>query len=80
MVNLDYNKNRLLPSAEELPCSDETPVDNQLHQRHFQSIWNFLVNLLGVSGLIENLGLKPRRFRLALLLNMSIVYEIYAKM
>ncbi|GBF56290.1 hypothetical protein N0824_04179 [Microcystis sp. 0824] len=29
---------------------------------------------------IENLGLKPRRFRLALLLNMSIVYEIYAKM
>ena len=31
-------------------------------------------------GFIENLGLKPRRFRLALLLNMSIVYEIYAKM
>ncbi|GCA95181.1 hypothetical protein N44_03485 [Microcystis aeruginosa 11-30S32] len=29
---------------------------------------------------IENLGLKPRRFTAALLLNMSIVYEIYAKM
>jgi hypothetical protein len=25
-----YNKNRPLPSAEELPSSDETPVDNQL--------------------------------------------------
>jgi hypothetical protein len=30
--------------------------------------------------LIENLGLKPRRSTTALLLNMSIVYEIYAKM
>ncbi|NCQ71143.1 MAG: hypothetical protein GPJ27_19230 [Microcystis aeruginosa L111-01] len=30
MVNLTYNKNRPLPSAEELPSSDETPVDNQL--------------------------------------------------
>jgi hypothetical protein len=29
---------------------------------------------------IENLGLKPRRSTTALLLNMSIVYEIYAKM
>ena len=29
--------------------------------------------------IIENLGLKPRRFTAALLLNMSIVYEIYAK-
>ena len=29
--------------------------------------------------LIENLGLKPRRSTAALLLNMSIVYEIYAK-
>jgi hypothetical protein len=38
MVNLSYNKNRLLPSAEELPCSNETPVDNQLHQRYSQSI------------------------------------------
>ncbi len=28
---------------------------------------------------IENLGLKPRRSRLALLLNMSIVYKIYAR-
>ncbi len=28
---------------------------------------------------IENLGLKPRRSTAALLLNMSIVYEIYAK-
>ncbi|NCR02246.1 MAG: Uma2 family endonuclease, partial [Microcystis aeruginosa L211-11] len=27
MVNLTYNKNRPLPSAEELPSSDETPVD-----------------------------------------------------
>jgi putative PIN family toxin of toxin-antitoxin system len=30
--------------------------------------------------IIENLGLKPRRSTTALLLNMSIVYEIYAKM
>ncbi|CCI21116.1 hypothetical protein MICAH_1080017 [Microcystis aeruginosa PCC 9809] len=30
--------------------------------------------------LIENLGLKPRRSTTALLLNMSIVYEIYPKM
>jgi Tfp pilus assembly protein PilO len=29
---------------------------------------------------IENLGLKPRRSTTALLLNMSIVYEIYARM
>ncbi|MFN6011290.1 MAG: hypothetical protein ACK47N_14900 [Microcystis sp.] len=29
---------------------------------------------------IENLGLKPRRSTTALPLNMSIVYEIYAKM
>ncbi|UWV19686.1 hypothetical protein MaMV-DH010057 [Cyanophage MaMV-DH01] len=33
-----------------------------------------------VKHIIENLGLKPRRFTAALLLNMSIVYEIYAKM
>jgi hypothetical protein len=32
------------------------------------------------TNLIENLGLKPRRSTTALLLNMSIVYEIYAKM
>ncbi|AKV69601.1 hypothetical protein VL20_4709 [Microcystis panniformis FACHB-1757] len=31
-------------------------------------------------GIIENLGLKPRRSTTALLLNMSIVYEIYARM
>jgi hypothetical protein len=38
--------------------------------------------LVGFKGLgfIENLGLKPRRSKTALLLNMSIVYEIYAKM
>jgi len=30
--------------------------------------------------LIENLGLKPRRSTTALPLNMSIVYEIYARM
>ncbi|REJ39619.1 MAG: hypothetical protein DWQ53_23045 [Microcystis flos-aquae DF17] len=34
----------------------------------------------GVVYFIENLGLKPRRSTTALLLNMSIVYEIYAKM
>ncbi|OPF16816.1 hypothetical protein B1L04_11750 [Microcystis aeruginosa KW] len=33
-----------------------------------------------VRQFIENLGLKPRRSTTALLLNMSIVYEIYAKM
>ncbi|MCZ8121139.1 MAG: hypothetical protein O9295_24585 [Microcystis sp. LE18-22.4A] len=33
-----------------------------------------------VAAFIENLGLKPRRSTTALLLNMSIVYEIYAKM
>jgi Uma2 family endonuclease len=42
MVNLSYNKNRLLPSAEELPCSDETPVDNQLQN----DIPNLLLSLL----------------------------------
>jgi molecular chaperone DnaK len=30
--------------------------------------------------IIENLGLKPRRFTAALLLNMSIVYEICVRM
>nr|WP_242034699.1 hypothetical protein [Microcystis flos-aquae] len=34
----------------------------------------------GLYWIIENLGLKPRRSTTALLLNMSIVYEIYAKM
>ncbi len=42
MVNLSYNQNRLLPSAEELPCSDETPVDNQLQN----DIPNLLLSLL----------------------------------
>jgi Uma2 family endonuclease len=42
MVNLFYNKNRLLPTAEELPCSDETPVDNQLQN----DIPNLLLSLL----------------------------------
>jgi hypothetical protein len=32
------------------------------------------------SRFIENLGLKPRRSTTALLLNMSIVYKIYARM
>jgi Uma2 family endonuclease len=42
MVNLSYNRNRLLPTAEELPCSDETPVDNQLQN----DIPNLLLSLL----------------------------------
>lgn len=42
MVNLSYNKNRLLPNAEELPCSDETAVDNQLQN----DIPNLLLSLL----------------------------------
>ncbi|GBF80064.1 Uma2 family endonuclease [Aphanothece sacrum] len=42
MVNLAYNKNRLLPTAEELPSSDETPVDNQLQN----DIPNLLLSLL----------------------------------
>ena len=44
MVNLTYNKNRPLPSAEELPSSDETPVDNQLQN----DIPNLLLNLLAL--------------------------------
>ncbi|WP_170863913.1 hypothetical protein [Microcystis aeruginosa] len=40
-----------------------------------------LPETIGAENLfIENLGLKPRRSTTALLLNMSIVYEIYAKM
>ncbi len=43
MVNLSTSKNRLhLPTAEELPCSDETPVDNQLQN----DIPNLLLSLL----------------------------------
>jgi len=40
MVNLAYNYH--LPTAEELPDSDETPVDNELQN----DIPNFLLNLL----------------------------------
>ena len=43
MVNLIYDKNPLhLPTAEELPHSDETPVDNQLQN----DIPNLLLSLL----------------------------------
>ncbi len=41
MVNLVYDYDRL-PTAEELPHSDETPVDNELQN----DIPNFLLNLL----------------------------------
>ncbi len=41
MVNLAYDYDRL-PTAEELPHSDETPVDNELQN----DIPNFLLNLL----------------------------------
>jgi Uma2 family endonuclease len=44
MVNLSYNNNRLLPTAEQLPCSDETPVDNQLQN----DIPNLLLGLLAL--------------------------------
>ena len=42
MVNLTYTANRILPTAEELPFSDETPVDNQLQN----DIPNLLLSLL----------------------------------
>jgi Uma2 family endonuclease len=42
MVNLAYNTHRPLPTAEELPSSDETPVDNQLQN----DIPNLLLSLL----------------------------------
>ena len=42
MVNLTYPKDRTLPTAEDLPCSDETPVDNQLQN----DIPNLLLSLL----------------------------------
>jgi len=42
MVNLIYNKNQTLPTAEDLPSSDETPVDNQLQN----DIPNLLLSLL----------------------------------
>jgi Uma2 family endonuclease len=44
MVNLTYRTNRLLPTAEELPSSDETPVDNQLQN----DIPNLLLSLLAL--------------------------------
>jgi Uma2 family endonuclease len=44
MVNLAYNPNRILPTAEELPSSDETPVDNQLQN----DIPNLLLSLLAL--------------------------------
>jgi len=44
MVNLAYSKNRILPTAEELPSSDETPVDNQLQN----DIPNLLLGLLAL--------------------------------
>ncbi|MEI6064724.1 MAG: Uma2 family endonuclease [Pseudanabaena sp. ELA748] len=42
MVNITYAKNRILPTAEELPSSDETPVDNQLQN----DIPNLLLSVL----------------------------------
>ena len=42
MVNLIYTKNRILPTAEELPSSDETPVDKQLQN----DIPNLLLSIL----------------------------------
>ncbi len=42
MVNIAYAKNRILPTAEELPSSDETPVDNQLQN----DIPNLLLSIL----------------------------------
>jgi Uma2 family endonuclease len=44
MVNLTYSRNRILPTAEELPSSDETPVDNQLQN----DIPNLLLGLLAL--------------------------------
>ena len=44
MVNLAYNPNRILPTAEELPSSDDTPVDNQLQN----DIPNLLLSLLAL--------------------------------
>ena len=44
MVNLTYSTNRILPTAEELPSSDEKPVDNQLQN----DIPNLLLSLLAL--------------------------------
>jgi Uma2 family endonuclease len=43
MINLTDFTGRVLPSAEELPSSDETPVDNQLQN----DIPNLLLQILG---------------------------------
>ncbi len=51
MINLAYDYDRL-PTAEELPHSDETPVDNELQN----DLPNFLLNLL---RLIWSDGLRP---------------------
>jgi len=42
MVSLSYSKNRILPTAEELPSSDDDPVDNPLQN----DIPNLLLSLL----------------------------------
>ncbi|MDX2254570.1 MAG: Uma2 family endonuclease [Pseudanabaenaceae cyanobacterium bins.39] len=42
MVNLSSFQGQILPTAEQLPCSDETPVDNQLQN----DIPNLLLSLL----------------------------------
>jgi len=42
MVNLSYLQDQILPTAEQLPSSDETPVDNQLQN----DIPNLLLSLL----------------------------------
>jgi Uma2 family endonuclease len=42
MVSLSYDPQRRLPTAEELPDSDDTPVDNELQN----DIPNFLLNIL----------------------------------
>ena len=48
-------------------------------RNHPQVIANASRHSISVT-IIENLGLKPRRFTAALLLNMSIVYEICVRM
>ncbi|MEE3719673.1 Uma2 family endonuclease [Tumidithrix elongata RA019] len=45
MVNLSYQQNRALPTAEQLSCSDETPVDNQL-QNDIPNLLLFLLSFI----------------------------------
>ncbi|MGL5032578.1 MAG: Uma2 family endonuclease [Microcystaceae cyanobacterium] len=45
MVNLVDLRDRLLPTAEQLPCSDETPVDNQL-QNDIPNLLLYLLSLI----------------------------------